>query len=191
MTVSAGSNELDQQLLEETREELNKGWAEGPFELHELEDGATVPRRFPLVQGNKTRMIDDFSISGVKDSGATFNMIDLHVVEAFSSVVRKFFHCCGESGRASGLIGKTYDLKSAYRQVPIQGDHLKFSYFRVYNWELERAQIYWLKTLPFGATHSVYSLLRVARMLYYIAVQGLKLLTAFFFDDFILTSRLL
>ena len=45
MTVSAGSNELDQQLLEETREELSKGWAEGPFELHELEDGATISRR--------------------------------------------------------------------------------------------------------------------------------------------------
>lgn len=34
MTVSAGSEELDRQVLEETREELNKGWAEGPFELH-------------------------------------------------------------------------------------------------------------------------------------------------------------
>ena len=181
VTVSAGSIELDKQLLEETREELSKGWAEGPFELHELEAGATGSRRFPLIQGSKTRMIDDFSISGVNDSCATFNKIDLHVVDTFSSVVRKFFHCCDESGRASELIGKTYDLKSAFRQVPIRGDHLKFGYFSVYNWELERAQIYRLKTLHFGATHSVYSFLRLARMLYSIAVQGLKLLTTNFY----------
>ena len=135
-------------------------------------------------------MIGDFSISGVNDSCATFNKIDLHVVDTFSSVVRKFFHCCGESGRASGLISKTYDLKCAYRQVPIRGDHLKFSYFSVYIWELERAQIYRLRTLPFGATHSVYSFLRLARMLYYIAVHGFRLLTTKAMIERLQTSEL-
>ena len=63
---------LDKQLLDETREELSKGWAEGPFSLDDLEDGATISRRFPLVQGSKTRMIDGFSIGGVNDSCSTF-----------------------------------------------------------------------------------------------------------------------
>ena len=188
MTVSAGSEELDKQLLDETREELEKGWADGPYELHELERGASISRRFPLVQGSKVRMIDDFSISGVNDSCATYNKIDLHVVDTFTSVVRKFFHSCSEAGKSTDLVGKTYDLKSAYRQVPIRSDHLVCSYFSVYNWELGKAQIYRLKTLPFGATHSVYSFLRLARMLYAIAVQGLKLLTTNFYDDFILAS---
>ena len=177
MTVSAGSDELDRQLLEETREELSKGWAEGPFSIDELEDGATVSRHFPLIQGKKTRMIDDISTSGVNDSCATFNKIDLHVVDTFSSVVRKFFHRCANCGKSGDLLGKTYDLKSAYRQVPIS----------VYNLE-GKAQIYRLKTLPFGATHSVYSFLRCYRMLYSIAVQGLRLLTTNFYDDFILAS---
>ena len=63
---------LDKQLFDETREELSKGWAEGPFGLDDLEDGATISRRFPLVQGSKTRMIDGFSIGGVNDSCSTF-----------------------------------------------------------------------------------------------------------------------
>ena len=83
LTVSSGSDELDEQLLDETREELNKGWAEGPFDICQLEPGSTISRRFPWVQGSKTRMIDDYSISGVNDSCATFNKIDLHVVDTF------------------------------------------------------------------------------------------------------------
>ena len=188
MTVSAGSEELDKQLLEETRDELKRGWAEGPFELHQLEAGATISRRFPLVQGSKTRMIDDFSISGVNDSCTTFNKVDLHVVDTFCSVVKKFFKCCKGLAVDSALLGKTYDLKSAYRQVPIRSDHLKYGYFSVFNCELGVAQIYRLRTLPFGAIHSVYSFLRLARMLYAIAVRGLKLLTTNFYDDFILAS---
>ncbi len=54
--------------------------------------------------------------------------------------------------------------------------------------EIGEAQIYRLRTLPFGATHSVYSFLRLARMLYWIAVKGLRLLTTNFYDDFILAS---
>ena len=32
--------------------------AEGPFELEDLEEGATIARRFALSQGAKARMID-------------------------------------------------------------------------------------------------------------------------------------
>ena len=141
-----------------------------------------------MVQGSKTRMIDDYSMSGVNNSCATFNKIDLHVVDTFSSVVRKFFLRCSKCGKTGELLGKTYDLKSAYRQGPIKSEHLKFGYFSIYNFELGRAQIYRLKRLFFGATHSVYSFLRLSRMLYAIAVRGLRLLTTNFYDDFILAS---
>ena len=59
LTASSGSEDLDKQLLDETKEELDKGCAEGPFDLDQLETGSTISRRFPLVQGSKTRMIDD------------------------------------------------------------------------------------------------------------------------------------
>ena len=130
---------LDKQ-LDETREELSKGGAEGPFSLDDLEDGATISRRCPLVQGSKTRMIDDFRISGVTDSCSTFNEIDLHVVDTFASVVRQFFEKIGKSGVCGLLEGKTYDLKSAYRQIPIMQEHLKFAYFSVYNREIGKAK---------------------------------------------------
>ncbi len=188
LTKSSGDRELDERLLSETREELECGWAEGPFDPKCLEDGATISRRFALVQGAKTRMIDDFSISGVNDSCVIHNKIDLHLIDTFAAAIKNYFSGCRDHSVSGSLLGKTYDLKSAYRQVPIRSDHLKFAYFSIYNCELDRTEVYRLRTLPFGATHSVYNFLRLARMLYTIMVQGLFLLTTNFYDDFILAS---
>ena len=74
-------------------------------------------------------------------------------------------------------------------QVPISPAHYKFAYVSVYNYKLQRAQIYRMRTMPCGATHSVYIFLRLARCLFAIAVQGLHLLTTNFYDDFILASQ--
>ena len=188
LTKSSGDRCLDEQLLSETREELSCGWAEGPFDPATLEQGATISRRFALVQGQKTRMIDDFSISGVNDSCIIHNKIDLHLVDTFAATIKSYFGECRSHGCDGSLVGKTYALKSAYRQVPIRADHLKFAYFSIYNCETDQVEVYRLKTLPFGATHSVYNFLRLARMLCTIMVRGLFLLTANFYDDFILAS---
>jgi len=189
MTQSSGSSEVDKQLLDETKLEVQKGWAVGPFDLEELEEGAVISRRFPLSQGSKTRMIDDYSISGINDSCTVNNKLDLHMVDTFCAVVKHYFKECSASGSNMELLAKTFDLKSAYRQVPIRPDHYCFSYFSVYNCETERAEIYQLRTMPFGATHSVYCFLRLSRALFSLAVRGLHLLTTNFYDDFILASR--
>ncbi len=188
LTKSSGDRCLDEQLLSETREELSCGWAEGPYDPASLERGATISRRFALVQGQKTRMIDDFSISGVNDSCIIHNKIDLHLIDTFAATIKSYFGKSRSHGRDGLLEGKTYDLKSAYRQVPIRADHLKFAYFSIYNCESDKVEVYRLKTLPFGATHSVYNFLRLARMLYTIMVRGLFLMTTNFYDDFILAS---
>ena len=182
---SSGNTQVEQ-LLAETREEVSKDWAVGP--LATVPDGCVISRRFPLIQRNKTRMIDDFTISGINDTAASQNKIDLHMVDTFAAVIREFFLRCNETGMASNLLAKTYDLKSAYRQVPIREDHRCFSFFCIYNCELGRPEIYQLRTLPFGATHSVYSFLRLARMLYTICTRELFLLTTNFYDDYILAS---
>ena len=184
---SSGDAAVDRQLLEETEEEVKLGWARGPFQ--HVPDGCVVSRRFPLMQGSKTRMIDDYTISGINDTAATSNKVDLHMVDTFAAVVREFFQQCGEAGLDCKLVAKTYDLKSAYRQVPIREDHLCYSYFSIYNCDKDCAEIYQLVTLPFGATHSVYSFLRLSRSLYALAARALYLLTTNFYDDYILASR--
>ena len=183
---SSGDPQIDLQVLHETREEVKRGWAIGPLDT--VPAGGVISRRFPLTQKTKTRMIDDFTISGINDTASSHNKVDLHMVDTFAALIREFFRRCAEEDKGSALVAKTYDLKSAYRQVPIRSDHLCFSCFCIYNCESNRAEIYQLLTLPFGATHSVYSFLRLARMLYTICTRQLFLLTTNFYDDYILAS---
>ena len=76
------------QWLSETREELIKGWADGPRDRAELEPGATVSRRFPVMQGEKIRMIDDYTICGVNDSCTGNTTLDLHFIDTFVATVK-------------------------------------------------------------------------------------------------------
>jgi hypothetical protein len=189
MTRSSGDKALDEAVLRETREEIACGWADGPWNLDDLEYGSTISRRFPLQQGQKIRMIDDYSVSGVNDSCTIHTKLDLHVVDTFIAAIRAYFDGMAALGRDSSLVAKTYDLKSAYRQVPVRNDHLKFGYFCIYNHESDQVEIYRSRTLPFGATHSVFNFLRLARMIHCIACRGAHLITTNFYDDFILASN--
>ena len=117
LTKSSGDRILDQRLLDETKEELECGWAEGPFDLSSLEWGATIPRRFALVQGPKTRMIDDLCISGVNERCIIHNKIDLHLIDTFAAAIKSYFSACRSCSTDGSLLGKTYDLKSAHRWI--------------------------------------------------------------------------
>ena len=189
MAVSSGDEAVDRQVLEETRVELERGWARGPFKPEDLPNDSVISRRFPLVQSNKTRMIDDFSISGVNDSCTIHSKIDLHMIGALGAVIRKYFQRCSGADADSRLWAKTFDLKSAYRQVPIRSEHLRYAFFSIYNPETQGVEIYQLLTLPFGATHSVYAFLRLARMIHTVAARALYVLNTNFYDDFVLLSN--
>lgn len=115
--------------MEETRLELDKGWAEGPFDPLQLAVGAVISRRFPLRQGQKIRLIDDYSVSGINECTTTHNKIDLRMIDTFAALMREFFKRCRMLGVHSTLLAKTYDFKSAYRQVPVRAEHLKYAYF--------------------------------------------------------------
>ena len=120
--------------------EIEKGWADGPWPLEALEQGATISRRFPLQQGDKVRMIDDYRISGVNDSCTLNSKLDLHVVDTFVATIKAFFQAMNAAGRETLVLAKTYDLKSAYRQVPVLSCHLKFAYFCIYNHEKQAVE---------------------------------------------------
>lgn len=180
---------MDEAVLKETEEELAKGWADGPWELGSLEKGATISRRFPLLQGEKIRMIDDYSVSGVNDSCTINTKLDLHVIDTFVAAAKSYFEEMDACGNDVSLQAKAYDLKSAYRQIPIRNDHLKYGYFCIFNCEKGAVEIHRSRTLPFGATHSVYNFLRLARMIHCISSRGAKLITTNFYDDFIFASN--
>ncbi|CAJ1349521.1 unnamed protein product [Effrenium voratum] len=144
--------------------------------------------RFPLSQGDKIRMIDDYSVLGVNDSCTIHSKLDLHVVDTFAATAKSYFRAAGDCKKSLAMVAKTYDLKAAYRQVPVHKDRLKQAYFAIFNHVIGSSEIYRSRCLPCGATHSVYSFLRLAKMLHCVACRGAKLITTNFYDDFILAS---
>ena len=189
MTKPSGDAERDKWVYDETCAEVEKGWAIGPLEWDSLPQGSVISRRFGIQQGEKLRLIDDFSISGVNDSCTVQHKVDLHMVDTFAALLRSFFRGCQAKNMSSKLHAKTYDLKAAYRQVPVHPDHLKYAHFCVFNPKTQAPEVFRLKTLPFGAVHSVYTFLRLARMLHCIACRGVYLMNTNLYDDFTLAAR--
>ena len=185
---SSGNAELDRAVWSETQSELDKGWIDGPWQIDSLPEGAVISRRFGLQQSSKVRVIDDFSVSGVNDTCQTHSKPELHAIDCFCGLVKRWFAKSLDHSMGGHLLAKTYDLKSAYRQVPVASSHLKYGYVCVYNPDKKTVEIYRMLTLPFGASHSVYSFLRLARALFELATKGLMLLTTNFYDDFVLAS---
>lgn len=81
-----------------------------------------------------------------------------------------------ESGSGSTIQGRAFDLKSAYRQLAVRDECLK--------WASARFQQY---TMPFGARASVVAFLRCARMLQWIS-HRLHIVSSCYFDDFVLLT---
>lgn len=50
MTRSLGDDELDDAVVAETELEVQRGWADGPWELSDLRPGSTISRRFAIRQ---------------------------------------------------------------------------------------------------------------------------------------------
>ena len=93
----------------------------------------------------------------------------------------------GFGARATGLLGRTFDLKSAYKQFGVDAAHAErlriavkrpgggIGYFKVL-------------ALPLGATGSVAAFLRISAAIAYVGTKGLSIPWSVFFDDYIALS---
>ena len=87
------------------------------------------------------------------------------------------------------MVGRTYDLKSAYKQLAIAKESLAFAFVVVFNPSTRKPEAFQLLAAPFGATKSVYSFLRVIHSVWYIGTVALHIPWSHFFDDFVVVSR--
>ncbi|CAE7233964.1 unnamed protein product [Symbiodinium natans] len=92
-----------------------------------------------------------------------------------------------DEGRSTNepLLGRTHDLKAAYRQLAVSQSSAWCSYVCIWDHERAAPVCFRLKALPFGACRSVYSFLRVVHSIWFIGTVGLSLPWVCYFDDFI------
>jgi hypothetical protein len=157
-----------------------------------------------LTQKGKIRPIDNLKESGVNAAYGSHDKLVLHDVDSLAAVVRlveKLLHFGkAEVNLRSGTntqivvhkswldkgpwVGKTADLKSAYKQFCIAPSQLWSAVICTYSPETKCAALFTQYTLPFGACGAVLHFNRMARLLWCIGAQCMTLLWTNFFDDY-------
>jgi len=161
--------------------EVEEGFATGPYLRSELPDGILASPRFGLLQRNKLRPIDNFSASSVNQCTGLPEKLRVQAVDEAAALVK---HWAKTKGRSANLVGKTYDLRKAYRQLAVRESHLDFAWVAISDSD-GTPQFFRLNSMPFGATASVAAFLRVAEAIKQIGLTQLALVWTSFFDDFI------
>ena len=132
------------------------------------------------MQPNKVRLIDDLSASSINKTVQCSETPRPHTTDVIASVALGLLErCYGE------VLGKTFDLKSAYRQLGIRESSLLYSYIACLDPVKRCPVLFQMLAVPFGATWAVYSFLRIARCLWWVGCKCLKLCWTDFHDDFV------
>eukprot|EP00435_Cladocopium_sp_Y103_P074784 s23_g51.t1 len=182
----SGDDKLDAEVWDATLSEVSGGTLDGPYEVGDLPAGHIVSPRFGIRQGVKTRPIDNLSASGLNSTVGLPERLQVDTIDEIATVVK---HCMQTHGPQCRLVGRTYDLKKAYRQLGVSAEHYRFSWIAAWSPEHGRVMLFRMKGLPFGGTASVASFLRMSRALKELGIRGAGLIWSSFFDDFVCVCR--
>ena len=178
--MQAEVSELDAPAWEETQTEIDNGWLV-PCEVADLRT-VHVAKRFPLQQGGKLRLIDDFTAAGVNQTVGLAEKLRVESVDELAANILVAMKR-GTGQAISRLVGRTFDLKSAYKQFGVDLEHQQS--LRIAQKHPDGGvKFFAVQSLPFGATASVSSFLRLAASIKYIGTVGLHLVWTNFFDDY-------
>ena len=112
--------------------------------------GAILSRRFGLKQPNKVRLIDDLSGSGVNGTVTVSESPKPHTTDVVAAIALALLDCAP----SKDVVGRAFDLKSAYTRMGVAKSSLWSAYVSVFNPRKGCAECFQLLAAPFGATRS-------------------------------------
>lgn len=130
---SSGDPHVDKEVWEKTIEEVSLSWLKGPLELVEVPVSSPITRWFGRKQKHKTRLIDDYTQSGVNHFVTVHEAPSLHTVDIAASLVTVWLRACKSQQRHSALQIKTFDLSSAYKQIALNASGREYSFISVWD----------------------------------------------------------
>jgi len=188
LVKSSGDPSLDETIWAETLAEQQAGWLRGPFSADELSlkhpSGWLAAKRFGLVQGDKVRLIDDYSLPQTNAGYSTAERLTLDDVDAVAALSKLFMLRARAASFPLALHGKCLDLAAAYRQIAVAPQSAWVSNVAVYNPSTSQPSFFEQVALPFGAVASVHIFNRLARAVWSVGAHLLGLVWLCFFDDF-------
>ena len=138
-TRESGDPKLDETLWALTLEEVQDGFLSGPYEISELPPSGIVSPRFGLQQKNKLRPIDNFSASHVNGATGLEEKFQVDSIDEICAMVKTWMQ---RSPVGLRLLGKTFDMRKAYRQIAIRKDHLNLAWISVWDPNKKRPALF-------------------------------------------------
>ena len=153
----------------------------GPFDPQQIPSHYPLSRRFGVVQGEKTRCVDDFSRSHVNACVQVTEAPKPHTVDVLASLLMQAMTTCPD---AEGWCVRTLDLKDAYRQCAIATSSFAFSHIVVREPSTGLPKVFKIQDVG-GSIKSVHAFLRIAHSLWFLASCALDVLWTNYFDDYV------
>ena len=185
---SSGDSTVDDEVWRQTLDEVKEGWLKGPLQVAEIDPACPITKRFGLQQGEKVRLIDDYSDSGVNSCVTSSEAPALHTIDTAAAVLCHWFSSRSSNEKLTDLSVRTFDLKSAYRQIGLHREGREHGYVAVFCPQQKTSCFFQSLVLPFGATRSVHAFLRLARAVWWLGARLLSIIWTNFYDDFIVFS---
>ena len=181
-TKPTGDGELYRLLWQATLDEATAGFLTGPFRVDQLPPGAIASPRFGLMQKSKLRPIDNFSASHVNSATGLQDKLQVDPIDEICAMIKAWAQRSDGSVR---LVGRSYDLRKAYRQIGISEDHLGFAWICVWSPDDQCPKLFRMESMAFGATASVGAFLRLSQALKCLGIAKAALVWSSFYDDFV------
>ena len=143
MVFHSGDEEVENAVWTKTLEEVKSGWALGPLGLDQLPEGSALSRRFGLI--------DDLSASMVNATVQTNESPKPHTTDVVAALALEILKSQGPE-----VLGRAYDLKSAYKQLAISKDSRWAAFVVVFKPVDRRPEVFQLLAVPFEATRAVF-----------------------------------
>ena len=151
--------------------ELEKGWLSGPLDEDRALCNGRLNRRFAVVKGGKVRCIDNYSESQVNDAVTMRSKTTVDGHDTLAAMCVTTIKAYREQGKTHALKARSFDLKSAYRPLPIAESSLKWARICVLNPTSGKPEIFQQLSMPFAVKGSVLAFIRCARALQWLAFQ--------------------
>ncbi len=123
----------------------------------------------------------------MNDAATIVSKCTVDGTDCIAGLVATYMKRAKEVGVSPRLLGRSFDLKSAYRQLAVSDGSLKWARIAVFNPGDRQTHCFQQFSLPFGASASVVGFLRCARLIQWIGLK-LSLMLTCYFDDFICVS---
>ena len=173
----------EQAVWASTQEESAKGWLSF-CDRASLSASSVVSARFGAQQTNKIRPIDNFRSSFVNSACGVREKVAMDGVDEIVSACLHWLKAKRPRRPNDRVVGRTWDLKSACKQLAVRAEHKKYAVICVVDPETNDVRFAKLHSMPFGALAAVRAFLRCGEALKFLGRKKLLLVMTNFFDDF-------